>query len=91
MLLKGTTSHATKQNNSYCERIHFLVENVEELRCSGSVLDVVVDGERDALDGVLEVGLRHRRVVEEDGGAGRGLLQRPARPASEETATRQHH
>ena len=71
--------------------MRFLVENIEELRGGGSVLDVVVDGERDAFDGVLEVGLRHRRVVEEDGGAGGGLLQRPARPPSEEAPARQHH
>ena len=71
----------------------FLVKDLEELRGGGPVLDVVVDGERDALDGVLEVGLRHRRVVEEDGGAGGGLLQRPARPPAREeaAAARQHH
>ena len=37
---------------------------------------MVVDGEGDTLDGVLEVGLGHRAVVYVDGGAGGGLLQR---------------
>jgi hypothetical protein len=41
-----------------------------------AILDVIVDGEGDALDGVLEVGLGHGAVVYIDGGAGGGLLQR---------------
>jgi hypothetical protein len=40
-----------------------------------AILDVIVDGEGDALDGVLEVGLGHGAVVYIDGGAGGGLLQ----------------
>ena len=39
------------------------------------VPDVVVDGEGDALERVLQVGLGHRGVVQEDGGAGARLLQ----------------
>ena len=82
------------QPEPYCERMNFLVKDVEELRGRGPVLDVIIDGEGDALDGVLQVGLRHRRVVEEDGRARGGLLQRPARSAPEEAAApaaRQHH
>jgi hypothetical protein len=41
-----------------------------------AILDVIVDGERDTLDGVLEVGLGDGAVVYIDGGAGGCLLQR---------------
>jgi hypothetical protein len=52
----------------------FLIENIENgLRLA--VLNVIVDGERDTLDGVLEVGLGHCAIVDVDGGAGGGLLQ----------------
>jgi len=53
----------------------FLVENVEN-GLGLAILDVIVDGEGDALDGVLEVGLGHGAVVDVDGGTGGGLLQR---------------
>jgi hypothetical protein len=57
------------------QRMILLVEDVQNgLRLA--VLDVIVDGERDALDGILEVGLRDGAVVDVDGGAGGGLLQR---------------
>ena len=45
------------QPEPYCERMNFLVKDVEELRGRGPVLDVIIDGEGDALDGVLQVGL----------------------------------
>lgn len=55
--------------------MQLLVENLQDGGLRGPVLDVVVDGECDALDGVLEVGLRDGGVVDEDGGAGAGLLE----------------
>jgi hypothetical protein len=53
----------------------FLVKNIKN-GLGLAILDVIVDGEGDALDGVLEVGLGHGAVVYIDGGAGGGLLQR---------------
>ncbi len=68
-----------------------LVEDLQD-GLGGAVLDVVVDGQGDALDGVLQVGLRHRRVVDEDGGAAAGLLQlRLGVPADGVAALRQLH
>lgn len=58
------------------ERVELLVKDVH-LSLRLPVLDVVVDGERDALDRVLQIGLAHRALVHEDGGAGVGLLEGP--------------
>jgi hypothetical protein len=49
--------------------MRFLVEDFEAgVRLA--VLDEEVDGQRDALDRVLQVRVRHGRVVDVDGGAG---------------------
>ena len=57
------------------ERVEFLVENVH-LALRLAVLDVVVDGQRHALDGALQIRLAHRRLVHVDRRARVRLLQR---------------
>ena len=63
----------------HCERMEFLVKYLQ-YGVRGPVPDVVVDGQGDALEGVLQVGLGHRGVVEEDGGARAGLFELAHRP-----------
>jgi hypothetical protein len=50
------------------------VKDVYECVCGRSVFDVIVDGERHALDGVLQVGLRDGGIVEKDGRTRTGLF-----------------
>ena len=58
---------------TYGERIKLFVKDAER-SVGRAPLDVIVDGERDELDGRLEVGLRHGRVVHVDGRAAVGAL-----------------
>ena len=60
--------------NTHRQGMLLLVENVQDgVGCP--ILDVVVDGQGDAFDGVLEVGLAHRGVIDVYGGAAARLLQ----------------
>lgn len=58
--------------------VHSFVKNVHGALGAHTTLpvdDVIVDGERYALYGVLQIGLRNGRVVDENGRAGGRLLQ----------------
>ena len=61
---------------AYREWMCLLIKNFQT--CVGlPVLDEVVDGERNALDGVLQVRVGNRRVVDVNGGTGARLFEGP--------------
>ena len=60
---------------AYCQGLLLFIEDVED-GVTGSVFDVVVDSQRDALDGVLKIWLRYCRIINIYCRATRSLFQR---------------